>query len=158
MRSLIAVALFLITACSPSPPPDSDIIAYFTDSKQLILELAQLGVAHPTLRRVEPSLKKYASYYGHPTVEDLAAEQRAYIILAALKVDYVSYWRNGALTGNPLVYIEVPFYRWGLSLGGYGKSLRFFPACTKDPPQSDREFKYKPLNEQCWYIFESDTR
>jgi hypothetical protein len=128
MRFLVAAVIIVLSGCSPAPPPDSEVIAYFERYKDSIAELAQLGVAHPVLRRVEPSQRKHASYYGATTAADVAAEERAYAILTPIRADYVSYWRNGAAPGNPLVYVEVPFYRWGLSLGGYAKSLRFFLA------------------------------
>ena len=122
----------------------------------MINELAELGISHPALRRVEPSLKKYPDYYGTPSQADLVAEKHAYEILVSLKADYVSYYHDGSLSGNPLVYIEVPFYRFGLSLGGHAKCLRYFPSQKKDLPMSN-VFKYTAISDG-WYIAESDTR
>ena len=129
-------------------------MTYFRLDRASLEELVRIGQAHPSLRRVEPALRKYPSYYGQPSDDDLRAESRVYDILEAINADFVSYERTGEQ--NDLYCVDVPFYRWGLSLGGVSQSLIYFP--RKNPPPSDKKFKCTQIDDSAWYVVDSDTR
>ena len=134
------------------------MIAFFQKHKSALEELVKLGIDHPALRRAEPALKKFPDYWKTPTAADLAAQQRAYEILESIKVNYVAYWRDGAAAEGGLFCVEIPVYRWGLSLGGYSVCLAYYPNCDSDPPRSDARRKYTPIEKTGWFIEESDIR
>ena len=134
------------------------MIAYFRQHERLLGELVRLGVEHPALYRVEPAMKKFPSYHGSPTEADLAAERRAYEILSLIKADLVVYWRVGSTPEGALISVDVPVYRFGLSLGGYSTSLTYIPDFATEPPQSDEKRKFRRIEDTGWFIEESDTR
>jgi hypothetical protein len=69
------------------------------------------------------------------------------------------YWREGHSDeeGGELFAIEVPFYTFGLSLGGYAVSVEYVPeeAVLK---RLSRTSNYTALELDGWYISHSDTR
>jgi hypothetical protein len=157
-NSILLLLAFLLVSCRPSPPAESEAVACFRKNESALEELVKLGTEHSALRRAEPALKKYPDYWKTPTAADLAAQQRAYEILESIKLDYVAYWRDGATADGNLFCVEVPVYRWGLSLGGYSVCLAFFPNFDSDPPRSDARRKYTAIEKTGWFVEESDTR
>ena len=156
-KTLCAIIVFLV-GCSPSPPENEEIQSWFENQYSSLIELAELGIKYKALRRAEPSLKEYTKYYGQPSEADLKAEARVFEIVEKLEIDFVAYWRNGLENNELLHSMSVPYYRWGLALGGYSKSIVYFPEYTSEtkPPSDYSTYIY--LNKQGWFIDVSDTR
>ena len=128
LNHLLFAILVLLSGCSPPSPPDNtEIQEWFDGNYESLTELASLGSEHKVLQRVEPDLGKYRSYFGQPTETDLKAEERVLEIVEQLKIDFVAYDRDGREENPKLYAMRVPYYRWGLSLGGYSKSIVYFP-------------------------------
>ena len=144
-----------MSGCSPSPPPDAKIIAYFQRHERQLTQLLSLGEKHPTLRRAEPSLAKYADFNGRPSDDDRKAQEEAYRILKEIDADFIEWWRE---PDGRIFQVSVPFYRWGLGLGGYSKGLEYIPDYRKEPPRSEEKRKYRQIADTAWFIEESDTR
>lgn len=158
MKRILCVTLFLLTGCSPNPPENAEIRSWFEKNYDSLAELAALGLKHKALRRVEPALKEYTNYYGQPTEADLEAEARAFELAESLKIDFVAYWRNGLENNEILHNMTVSYYRWGLALGGYSKSVVYFPDYNSETKPPSEYEKYIYLNKTGWFIDVSDTR
>ncbi len=158
MKQALCVILVLLSGCSPAPPDNSEIQSWFETNFDSLAKLAKLGMEHKALRRAEPKLKEFTNYYGQPTEADLKAEAQVFAIVEFLKVDFVAYWRNGLENNEVLHSMTVPYYRWGLSLGGYSKGLVYFPNYAEDTKPSTDYSTYIYLNKPGWFINVSDTR
>jgi len=156
MKICFILLVVILCGCSktPNPPNDAEIIAYFHQHERQLSRLVALGEKHPALRRAEPALAKYPDFYGQPSAEDLKAQEEAYRILKEIDADFIAWWRTPDGTLNA----TVPFYRYGLSLGGYSKGLEYISDYRRHPPQSDERMKYLQISESGWFIEESDTR
>jgi len=158
MKQALCVIIVFLAGCSPTPPENKEIQSWFEDQYVSLVELAELGVKHKSLRRAEPSLKEYANYYGQPSEADLRAEAKVFEIVEKLKIDFVAYWRNGLEDNGVLHSMSVPYYRWGLALGGYSKGIVYFPEYTSEAKSPSGYSTYIYLNKQGWFIDVSDTR
>ncbi len=157
-RFLCVIFVFLIGCSPPNPPENAEIQRWFEENHGSLAELAELGIKHKALRRAEPSLKKYTSYYVQPSEVDLKAEVRVFELVEELELDFVAYWRNGLEDFEVLTSMTVPYYRWGMSLGGYSKSIAYFPGYTSESKKPSGYSTYIYLNRQGWFIDVSDTR
>ena len=158
MNRALCVILILLSGCSPAPPENTEIQVWFEKNYDSLAELAVLGIEHKALRRAEPELKDYTNYYGQPTEADLKAEKKVFDIVQQLKVDFVAYWRNGLEDNEVLHSMTIPYYRWGLALGGYSKGVVYFPDYTPKTKPSSEYNAYIYLNKAGWFINVSDTR
>ncbi len=159
IRYFFTLYLVLLIGCSqPNPPNNSEIKYWFQDNYGPLTELVELGEKHKALRRAEPAMKKYTDYYGQPSEEDLLAEERVFELVELLGVDFVAYWRAGEEKDSTLQSMSVPYYRWGLSLGGLSKSLVYFPNYKQIDRPSSGYSEYMYLNKPGWFLDVSDTR
>lgn len=158
MKRVLCVILLLLSGCSPAPPENSEIQRWFEANNESLAKLAVLGSEHKALRRAEPALKEYTNYYGQPTEADLKAEEKVFDIVRQLEIDFVAYWRNGLENNEVLHSMTIPYYRWGLGLGGYSKGIVYFPNYTAPQKPSSEYNTYIYLNKPGWFINVSDTR
>ena len=100
----------------------------------------------------------HSNYYDQPSQADLEAEKKASDIVSSLNIDFVAYYRDGRDIIKNLYSMKIPYYRWGLSLGGYSKSIVYFPHYNKKTKQSTKYNTYIYLNKKGWFINISDTR
>jgi hypothetical protein len=156
LRATVLLVFFIFLGCKPNPPSNSEVQSWFDSHFDELSELLQLGAANKALRRAEPSMKKYPTYYGEPSKEEIEAEKRVYAIVEKLKIDHVAYYRsgdNGEFSG-----MTVSYYSWGLSLGGYSKSIFFDPTNLSPNNSSHTYGTFIYLNRPGWFIDVADTR
>lgn len=158
MKQALCVILIILSGCSPAPPENAEIQEWFDKNYESLAELAKLGIEHKALRRAEPKLKEYTDYYGQPSEADLKAEEKVFGIVEQLNIDFVAYWRNGLDNNDILHSMAIPYYRWGLALGGYSKGVVYFPNYTANTKPSNEYHTYIYLNKTGWFINVSDTR
>lgn len=157
MKLAFIVIALLVAGCSPSPPDDSEIERWFEENYESLNDLARLGSEHPALRRAEPALKKYTDYYVEPSEDDLKAEMRVFELVENLDIDFVAYSRSGQ--DNDVFFgMTVPYYRWGLGLGGYSKNIYFDASLQQKLIRPNSPSTYIYLNKPGWFINVSDTR
>ena len=158
MNRILCIILLFLSGCTPSPPENSEVKAWFDLNYESLEKLASLGLEYKSLRRAEIIFKDEKNYYGQPSEAALKAEKEVFEIVATLKVDFVAYWRYGMDDFNRLRSMTIPYYRWGLGLGGYSKGIVYFPDYTKESMPSTEYSTYIYLNKEGWFIDASDTR
>ncbi len=153
-------SLIHFSGCStkPSPPEDIEIIEWFEKNKLLLEKLVKIGIEHNSLKRIEPAVKDCTHQYNKLSNKDKIAEEELYQILAELKVDFVSYYRERHESNGTLLSVDIPYYRWGLMFGGYVKGITYFPDYNKTKKDDLLWTQYKYLGYNGWFIEESDTR
>lgn len=132
--------------------------SWFEQHYTSLAELASLGLQHKALRRAEPALKKYTDYWTAPSPPDLKAEKRVFYLVEQIKIDFVEYLRDGRDENLSLQSMYVPYYRWGLSLGGFSKGIVYFPGYENKDRPSNEYSTYVYLNKPGWFIKIDDTR
>ncbi|MEZ5415302.1 MAG: hypothetical protein R3F03_13445 [Opitutaceae bacterium] len=152
---LIAIVLCGCSPRPPTPPTDEEVISYFWRHERELTQLVSLGEKHPALTRAEPKLAKYPDFNGQPSNEDLRAQETAYKILEDIDADFIEWSRK---PDGKIFQAKVPFYRWGLSLGGFSKGLAYLPNFREKPPRSEQGRNYRQIGDTAWFIEESDTR
>lgn len=155
MRFLLMISAALLSGCTPAPPSDVEVVAYFRQHENQLTRLVELGEKHAALKRAEPSLSNFAEYYSEPSRDDLKAQEEAYRILKDMKADFVAWWRTPE---GRVFEVTVPLYRYGLSLGGYSKGLEYIPDHARSLPRPDASRKYRQIEGTAWFIEESDMR
>jgi hypothetical protein len=155
MKLCIMFLAVVLCGCSAKPPTDDEIISYFRRHETQMAELIRLGEKHPALRRAEPKLAKYPDFYGQPSEDDLKAQDTAYKILKEIDADFIAWWRT---PDGKIFQVTVPYYRWGLGLGGFSKGLEYIPGYREKPPQSSEKRAYRQIGDTPWFIEVSETR
>jgi hypothetical protein len=158
LRIQAVLLLAILTACSPSPASDAEIANWFEENQEVFLELKVLGEKHPRLHRIEPSLSKSPHHHSELDEDDKRAEQRIVELLGTINADFVVYWRIGKAESGELISISIPYYRWGLALGGYFQSIEYVPSKEMLERLTSATRSYKETNYKGWYIHASDTR
>lgn len=152
-----SICILCFPACRASPPPNSVVANFFDKSFTTLNSVAQAGISNPALRRVEKLEEGLYAYYSAPSESDKAAYQFCAATLKKLSADYVLFYRDDSLVKD-LIYVEIPIYRWGLALGGVGKTIRFFPGRERKLPLNDTSVSYVQLSQPGWYIYSADMR
>ena len=157
-RLSIFILFVMLQGCSPSPVEDAEIVAWFEQHHDMFMELKSLGEKHPRLHRIEPALSDYPHHHAELTADDKVAERRIVEILGEVNSDFVVYWRVKSSEAGELISISIPYYRWGLSLGGYYQSIEYVPNKETLAKLTSETSSYVELKHRGWYIHASDTR
>lgn len=161
MKCFLAVLVLLILGCSPNqpePPSNESVSAWFENNLLLFIELQEIGIKHPALKRLRADRAEISSY-SSLTPEDELAAKRTSLVLRELQAPHVSFSRSYP-EFTDLSFVTIPYYSWGLSLGGYSVSIEYIndPSVIEKIKANGHKMTFIKLSQDNWYIRKSDTR
>lgn len=159
-NSSLFFLLFLVGCIQREPQPPTDIYVqdWFAENYEELVTLKDIGETNIALKRINVDSTEPSSY-GPLNQSDLIAAERAVGILRKLDLEFVDYSRTFP-DFQDTRFVSVPFYSWGLSLGGYSITIQFVanPEDIDTTIQNGQNVQFNPLNIDNWYIKHSDTR